>query len=187
MYGHQWSQAIPALAIKACLLATKSHILNFCEVCATICCNFDLWEPTTQDTKRFFLSSETKRTKLKTKRNITTVGKLLFLTQYRMRYTIYIPPNTKDLVINLTKVAYGNRQNAITFAGANNSDLLWALKHLMETRLFNIALLGVKRRQSKNTTSQNYCNKSFSTVVIILLKIESTNHHIGYIALVYRQ
>ena len=34
MYGHQCSQAIPAFAIKACVLATKSHMLNFCEVCA---------------------------------------------------------------------------------------------------------------------------------------------------------
>ena len=60
-----------------------------------------------------------------------------FSTQYRMRYAIYIPPNTKDLTINLTKVAYGNRQNAITFAWANNSDLLRALKHFMETRLYD--------------------------------------------------
>ena len=52
-----------------------------------------------------------------------------------MRYAIYIPPNTKDLAINLTMVAYGNRQNATAFARANNSDLLRALKHLMDTRL----------------------------------------------------
>ena len=31
MYGHQWSQAITAFATKACELATKSHMLNFCE------------------------------------------------------------------------------------------------------------------------------------------------------------
>ena len=65
----------------------------------------------------------------------TTFGKSLFLTHYRMRYAIYLPTNTKDLVINLTMVAYGNRQNAITFTRANNSDLLRALKQLIETRL----------------------------------------------------
>ena len=52
-----------------------------------------------------------------------------------MRYPISIPPNTKDLTIELTMVAYGNQQNAIKFARANNYDLLRALKHLMETRL----------------------------------------------------
>ena len=59
----------------------------------------------------------------------------IYIPQYRMRNAIYIPPNTKDLAINLTMVGYGNRQNAITLARANNSDFLRALKHLMETRL----------------------------------------------------
>ena len=52
-----------------------------------------------------------------------------------MRYAIYMPPNTKDLAIKHTMVAYGNRQNATAFARANNFDLLRSLKHLMETRL----------------------------------------------------
>ena len=52
-----------------------------------------------------------------------------------MRYSSHIPPNTKELAIDLTVVACENRQNAITFARVNNSDLLRALKHLMETRL----------------------------------------------------
>ena len=64
-----------------------------------------------------------------------TFGKLLFLTKHRMRYTIYIPPNTKDLAINPMMVAYENRQNATAFTRANNSDLLRSLKHLMKTRL----------------------------------------------------
>ena len=41
-------------------------------------------------------------------------------------------------------LAYGNRANAMKFARANNSDLLRALKHLMETRLnalYKLALL----------------------------------------------
>ena len=69
-----------------------------------------------------------------------TFEKSLFLTQYRMRYAIYIPPNTKDLAINLTMVAYGNQQNATAFAGANNSDLLRSLKHIMEARLYGCML-----------------------------------------------
>lgn len=52
-----------------------------------------------------------------------------------MQYAIYIPPNTKEITINLMMVAYGNQQNAITFARVNNSDLLLALKNLMETGL----------------------------------------------------
>ena len=51
-----------------------------------------------------------------------TFGKLLFLTKYQVRYTIYMPPNTKNLAINRTMVVYGNRQNAIALAQANNSD-----------------------------------------------------------------
>ena len=45
--------------------------------------------------------------------------KSLFLIKYRMRYAIYMPSNTKDLAINQTMVAYGNRQNATAFARAN--------------------------------------------------------------------
>ena len=61
------------------------------------------------------LSSEKKEQSSKQKKySTTTFGKSSFLTQYRMRYAIYIPSNTKDFAINLTMVAYGNRQNAIT-------------------------------------------------------------------------
>ena len=48
----------------------------------------------------------------------TTFGKSVF------RLSIYMLPNTKDLAINQTMVAYGNRQNATAFARANNSDSL---------------------------------------------------------------
>ena len=77
-----------------------------------------------------------KRAKPKAKKITTTFGKSLFLIQYRMRYAIYMPPNTKDLAINQTMIVYGNWQNATTFARANNSDLLRSLKHLIETRLY---------------------------------------------------
>ena len=62
---------------------------------------------------------------------MTTFAKSLFL----IKYAIYMPPNTKDLAINQTMVAYGNPQNATAHARANNSDLLQSLKHLMKTRL----------------------------------------------------
>ena len=50
-----------------------------------------------------------------------------------MRYAIYIPLNAKDFTIDLLTLAYGNRQSSINFAPANNSNLLRALKDLMET------------------------------------------------------
>ena len=87
--------------------------------------------------KRFSVLRK-KRAKPKTKNITTTFGKSLFLIKYRMRYVIYMLPNTKNLAINQTMVAYGNRQNAIAFVRANNSDLLRSLKHLMETRLYFI-------------------------------------------------
>ena len=71
----------------------------------------------------------------KLKKITTTFGKSLFLIKYWMRYANYMPPNTKDLAINQTMVAYENRQNATAFVRANNSDLLKSLKHLMVTWL----------------------------------------------------
>ena len=138
LYGHQCSQTFSALATKACELAKTSHMLNFCEGLRDLCRDM-LWlrsiETDYAGHKKDFLFSNKKKTKLKTKNITTTFGRLLLLTKYRMRYAIYIPPNTKDLAINQTMVTYGNRQNATAFARANNSDLLRSLKHLMETRL----------------------------------------------------
>ena len=88
-----------------------------------------------QRMKQKIFSVLQKKAKPKTKRITETFGKSLLLIKYRMRYAIYMPSNTKDLVINQTMVAYGNWQNATAFARASNSDLLWSLKHLMETRL----------------------------------------------------
>ena len=51
-----------------------------------------------------------KKNKTKNKKITTTFRKSLFLIEYRMRYAIYTPPNTKDLAINQTMVAYENRQ-----------------------------------------------------------------------------
>ena len=104
MYEHHCSETIAAFAIEACMLATKSHMLNFCKACAMICCDCDLQEP---------IAPPKKRTKFKTKNITTTFWKLLFLTRYRMRYA----PNTKDLVRNLMMVAYmkpAKRNNVCT-------------------------------------------------------------------------
>ena len=84
----------------------------------------------------------------KQKKITTTFGKSLFLIKYRMRCAIYMPPNTKDLAINQTMVAYGSRQNATAFAWANHSDLLRSLKHLMETRLKLLAILTLRQSYS---------------------------------------
>ena len=126
MYGHQWSQAITAFATRACDLAKKSHMLNFCEGLRGLRRNMMwLWSIETNNARNKKEQSQ------KTKKIITTFGKSLFLIEY----SIYMPPNTKDLAINQTMVAYENQQNATTFARANNFDLLRSLKHSMETRL----------------------------------------------------
>ena len=51
-----------------------------------------------------------KKSKAKNKIITTTFGKSLFLINYRMRYAIHMPPNTKDLAINRTMAVYGNRK-----------------------------------------------------------------------------
>ena len=114
------------------------NMLNFYKSLRGLCRDMLwLWPIETDNAgyKKYFLSSK-KKTKLKRKNIPTTFGKLLFLTEFRMRYAIYTPPNTKDLAINQTMVAYGNRQNAIAFVRADNSDLLRSLKHLMKARLY---------------------------------------------------
>ena len=63
--------------------------------------------------RKDFLSSEKKEQGYKQKDITTTFEKSLFLTQYPMHYEIHIPPDTKDLAINLTMVVYGNRQNCL--------------------------------------------------------------------------
>ena len=59
--GHQWSQAITAFVLKACVLATKSQTLNFCEAYAAICCCCDLREPITQDTEIFCFKAQNQK------------------------------------------------------------------------------------------------------------------------------
>ena len=48
---------IPALATQACVLTSKSHMLNFfggCEACAPVGCDCDLWEPRIKGLKNIF-------------------------------------------------------------------------------------------------------------------------------------
>ena len=164
MYGHQWSQAIIAFATKACELATKSHMLNFCESLRRLCRDMLLlWSIEINNTKnKDFLSSE-KKSKTKNKKITTTFGKSLFLIKYRMRYAIYMRPNTKDLAINQTMVAYGNRQNATAFARANNSDLLRSLKHLG----FSQAFLATCRL---NWLTNIYISKEYLSVIMVCIQ-----------------
>ena len=106
-----------------------------CEVCGAICCDCDYRNQQRKKQKRFSVLRK-KGAMPNTKKITTTFGKSLVLIQYRMRYAIYMLSNTKDLAINQTMVAFGNRQNATAFARANNSDLLRSLKHVLETRLY---------------------------------------------------
>ena len=86
-----------------------------------------------QDTEQIFCPL--KNNNLRSNFITTTFGKLLSMTQYRLHYAIYLPLNAKDLTIDLPKHAYENRQKAINFAQVKNSNLLQALKLLMETKL----------------------------------------------------
>ena len=105
------------------------------ELLQGLCCDMLwLWPVRTNNAgyKNIFCPPKN-RAKHRTKNITTTFGKSLFLTQYHMRYTIYIPPNTKDLAKKLTMVAYENQQNTITYRRAINSDLLRALKPGLKT------------------------------------------------------
>ena len=73
----------------------------------------------------------------------------------------------KDLAINLAMLAYGNRPNAMKFARANNSDLLRALKHLMETTkecaVYGLNLYSVSYLERLNCSTMCYLH--FTTAV----------------------
>ena len=133
IYEHQCSQALPSLGNKSLRARNKLAHVELLRGDARPVPRYAVTvtykNPTAQKTKNIFLRFE-KKSKAKAKNIMTTFGKSLFLTKKRMRYAIYMPPNTKDLAINQTMGAYGNRQRA------NNSDLLQSLKHLMETVLY---------------------------------------------------
>ena len=117
-----------------------------------------LWSIETNNArnKKDFLSSEKKIM-------TTTFGKSIFIIKYRMRYAIYMPPDTKDLAITQTMVAYGNRQNATAFAWANNSDLLRSLKHLG----FSQAFLATCQL---NWLTNIYISKEYLSVIMVCIQ-----------------
>ena len=82
-----------------------------------------------------------------------------------MRYAIYMPPNTKDLAINQTMVAYGNRQNATAFARANNSDLSLGNQALSSAPILNstscMTLLPKVKFSTEMVTMQGYYEAFF--------------------------
>ena len=134
MYGHHCSQAIPAFAISLRARNKVAHVELLRGLCRDM---LWLWPVGTDNAghKKIFClpkkeqSSEQKKynafRKVVISNSILDALRNLHTSKYK-----------KKLIINMTMVAYGNRQNAITFARANNSDLFRALKHLMETRLY---------------------------------------------------
>ena len=83
MYEHQCSQAIPTFATKACELATKSHMLNFCEGLRGLCRDMLwLWPMETNNAghKKDFLSSE-KKSKAKNKKYNDYFRKVVIFNQ----------------------------------------------------------------------------------------------------------
>ena len=104
IYEHHCSQTIRAFATKACVLTTKSHTMNFPEGLRGLCCDalWLIYENMKAKYKNIFFFSE-KRAKPKSNFITTTFRKSLFITQYRMRYAIYIPLNAKDLSIDFAR------------------------------------------------------------------------------------
>ena len=79
VYGHHCSQAIPAFASKACELATKLHMLNFCEEMRGLCRN--VWwlrpiETNNARNKKDFLCSE-KKSQAKNKKDGNNFRKVI--------------------------------------------------------------------------------------------------------------
>ena len=94
----------------------------------------DLWEPITQDTEKIFCPpKEMSKAQTKKKHNFWKV--VISNSIPDELRNLHTSRYKKNLAINLTRGGYGNRQNVIRLARENNSDLLRALKHLMETKL----------------------------------------------------
>ena len=134
MYGHQWSQAIPAFATEPCEIATKSHMLNFYEVLRGLCRDMLwLWPMGTNNAmkqKIFFVFR--KKFKVDNKKKITTTfRKSLFLIKYRMRYAIHLPSNTKTTCNKPKNGCLWKPANRNSSAGTINSDSLRSLEHLI--------------------------------------------------------
>ena len=156
-----------------------------CEAWAAMRCNCDFWKPRMQNTRNIFCLLE-KRAKPRNNFITTIFVKSLFITQYRMCYAIYIPLNAKDLAIELRMVVHGNRQYAIKFARANNSDWLRALKHLIKTRLQQMKRYINKTRERITSTKSltyprnyrfyrngNFCKVTYVGRIIAGAKVDA--------------
>ena len=103
MYGYQWSQAITVFATKACELATKSHMLNFCEGL----CRDMLWQwsiETNNARKKRFPVFQKKRAKPQI---TTTFGKSLFLILCKEKNNNFCPPRKKSKVKKKLTMTFG--------------------------------------------------------------------------------
>ena len=79
---------------------------NSREACAVLCCEFDLRKPITQNMKKIFCSPK-EESKAKDKKYSNDFRKVVISNQIP---NSNIPSDAKDLSINQTIVAYGNRQ-----------------------------------------------------------------------------
>ena len=129
----QCSQTISAFATKACVLALKSHMMNFFERMRDLCSDMLWLRPVeTENTEcRKNLSPLKKRAEPKNN----------FIT---MTFWNSIPDVPRDLHTSKCKRPPNRTYDGYLwkpakrkkFARANNSDLLRALKHLIKTRLY---------------------------------------------------
>ena len=140
----QCSQANQAFGIKACVLSWKSHMLNFSERMRGLCRDM-LWlrpmETENAGCRKDFLHSGKK-----------SMTKEWFHNNDFRDVAVYnsIPDALRDLHTSKCKRPHNrpydaclwNWQNAIKFAWANKSNLLRALKNLMETKLNKRAVDG---------------------------------------------
>ena len=124
MYGHHCSQTISAFAIKACMLATKSHMLNFFEACD---CNH--WQPIMQDTKRF--SVLRKKKEQRSKQKINNFRKVVVSNS--------IPHVLRDLHTSKYKRPRNKLDNGCLWKSAKGNSVCTSkqLRFVASTELFN--------------------------------------------------
>ena len=107
MYGHQCFETIPACAhMKVALVELFRGDARFVSRCAVTAA---YRKPRTPYIEMIFCLRQ-KRAMPKNDFITTSFRKSLIITQYQMRYSIYIPLNVKDLTIGLTMLAYEIRQ-----------------------------------------------------------------------------
>ena len=107
--------------------------LRGCEAFAAMRCDCYLGKPRTQDTENNSRKREQNKGTILYQR-LSESRRLYLKTGCATRFTyLWMQKTLHNRTCN--GCLYGNRQNAIKCARANNNDLLRALKHLMEARL----------------------------------------------------